>query len=1534
MTASTNIEVKPKIGEITLLVNGINVSNLDSIKISPVIANQGLIFDATASRAIGNGRIMETKWEFGNGNSVSYKAAPSVERQIFATTGKFTANLSFTTNDGQTFTKQIELVIVDPAATIRTEKTTANVGEVVSFTAETQLGDLRNVEYLWTVQDENGRRDTKSGNGLTFSHTFTQIGSYIVTLTAKSPNGGIDTDSKTIIVESRAPIATLDAPQMLSSERPNTFIFDASRSYDADTNTREGLTYSWRLNDQPVTLDVVGDNTQASPARGALTFDKIGENTISVTVSNQYGKIATAEQKFRVTSVLAGNLIITPQVVKVGQQANFIAQSQNAQFFTWNMGDGTNKAGNDRTMQHTYKTTGTYNVNLTLQGSDTSNTTSISRKVYVTDMDSPFAVISFSNASSSAILEHGACEGKDAYILKRGEATNISALNSVNIDGNTSNLDYTWRYMGKVSTLSTLSENFRDLGCFPIELTVRSKTNGASHTTTEYIKLENQPPQITNISTTVDANKKDSQKLIVKATANGVADPDGVITSYIWYYTTESDKEPQSLQITQRPEMTFVLPNVTEKYYFGVILEDNDGARVNSTDILQSQAPLVIDNQNGNINMPLITLNIPSKTIKAGQAVTFSATAKTIMNTDITNKAQYSWDFDGDGKIDEKTNTPSVTHTYTKAGDYNIRVRVTNNGVSNTKFTTVHVRNELKASTAGYKLPDNKLFLLNTSQGVYDKAKWTIGSFTSNQLESVIIDYNDISQADANGSIGTLHVSGNDTDISTANISLRELETIETSGSGVAFQSFPRANNDTITISDPSQALKIAFYGNKATNYAIDTNLDMDGMGENMDGIPDNDIDNRNSSSYTDGSVFVINDFGQATTRERKMRITLYDGITPIATRTITVILDFISEIKPDQTAFANIEGAALTDFEKTKLEQLVTKIRALPDSERIVVMQKYNVLVENWGNNFEKAKNLVDLQRLINDQTTIEASQKAEFSQVIDELLIGDANTTNTVTVATTLIKNLLPPNSANYNDMVAKIDAIASHPTDREANRALGQELLVLIQQEPRENLSDDYKSIIRQQLQLIIANGDANAVQTTEAAKSSSSGGIMGVLMSILKVIGIILLVLTGLWLVAYIIYRINRKDGDSGFQDYIIDIFAHRNKEKSLQEMKPTIVVTPIVETKVEEKVVEIDPLKSYVPPTDPLASSTVTVTETTPVSTEAAMPDWLNPNANGNTTSASTTTESSPIEHSPIIEESTVANKTNTPEAIPQNNGGLPDWLSPVGATTPPVENVSENVDPLASPTVPTENTTDPLQANPEESGGLPDWLSPLPAEKTTSENEVKPTETSVPDWLGQAQKDEIAPSVPEPKAKEKTKENLPTWMQNPEEPTLESHQSETEATLPDWLSGGNSEENIKENTEENTTPKITDSADSEETPSLASIDENNFSYTNSKQEVNSEEKSKEVETANTELPDWITNIAENSAEPEVIPATPENPVREYEKIPDWLITSVSPEDDTSTKEEKSESNESTQDSVVVIKKSTSSRKNATNKKAV
>lgn len=73
-----------------------------------------------------------------------------------------------------------------------------------------------------------------------------------------------------------------------------------------------------------------------------------------------------------------------------------------------------------------------------------------------------------------------------------------------------------------------------------------------------------------------------------------------------------------------------------------------------------------------------------------------------------------------------------------------------------------------------------------------------------------------------------------------------------------------------------------------------------------MDGTTDNDIDNRETASYTDGSLYVISDFATTKTRERKIKLTTYNNSTPIATKTLTVILDFIPEVTAQESNFSN----------------------------------------------------------------------------------------------------------------------------------------------------------------------------------------------------------------------------------------------------------------------------------------------------------------------------------------------------------------------------------------------------------------------------------------------------------------------------------------------------------------------------------------------------------------------------------------------------------------------------------------------------
>ncbi len=67
------------------------------------------------------------------------------------------------TNDGQTFTKEIQLLILEAAATIKLDKNTGHIGEDISMSATSYFSDTKNLEYSWQIQDENGNKVVKVG---------------------------------------------------------------------------------------------------------------------------------------------------------------------------------------------------------------------------------------------------------------------------------------------------------------------------------------------------------------------------------------------------------------------------------------------------------------------------------------------------------------------------------------------------------------------------------------------------------------------------------------------------------------------------------------------------------------------------------------------------------------------------------------------------------------------------------------------------------------------------------------------------------------------------------------------------------------------------------------------------------------------------------------------------------------------------------------------------------------------------------------------------------------------------------------------------------------------------------------------------------------------------------------------------------------------------------------------------------------------------------------------------------------------------
>ena len=214
-------------------------------------------------------------------------------------------------------------------------------------------------------------------------------------------------------------------------------------------------------------------------------------------------------------------------------------------------------------------------------------------------------------------------------------------------------------------------------------------------------------------SLSVTSDKPDADPVVINVTANNATDPDGVIVSYLWYYYTDSDPEPQDFRVTRTPKTAFVVPRVNGKYFFAVTMEDSNGDKVNSDESREERYSITLASDN--INTPLIQLKTSTSTAKVDEEVTFQATVKNVVAQDLTDKAEYKWDYDGDGFYDETTTASAVKHKYATPGEYNMKVKATYKGISNTRYQQIVVRNEIVPNIEYFAIGSKFIFLNTTT---------------------------------------------------------------------------------------------------------------------------------------------------------------------------------------------------------------------------------------------------------------------------------------------------------------------------------------------------------------------------------------------------------------------------------------------------------------------------------------------------------------------------------------------------------------------------------------------------------------------------------------------------------------------------------------------------------------------------------------------------------------------------------------------------------------------------------------------------
>ena len=270
----------------------------------------------------------------------------------------------------------------------------------------------------------------------------------------------------------------------------------------------------------------------------------------------------------------------------------------------------------------TYDTAGIYKATIKAYDENENSTTDTLR-VYIGGGDEPIAVID--------VTGNGEDIGFDGDTVYGNVDTKFTfdASNSVNLDGSSDTLSYSWNFgNGKTATSAKVTTSFNEIADYTVTLTVRDKSNNSlSSESSIEVEIEPIPPKITGITVVPQGSSLETPlKVSVSIDAQ---DDDGTI-EYIkaWYYDLNDTAEALGTVISQSTEFSMTLNTNGEEgdevsYGFAVEVTDSDNMTVTSDDELDDNEIPILTVVNGPNDSPVSAFSVDRTSVFIGEEITF-----------------------------------------------------------------------------------------------------------------------------------------------------------------------------------------------------------------------------------------------------------------------------------------------------------------------------------------------------------------------------------------------------------------------------------------------------------------------------------------------------------------------------------------------------------------------------------------------------------------------------------------------------------------------------------------------------------------------------------------------------------------------------------------------------------------------------------------------------------------------------------------------------------------------------------------------